>query len=160
MSVEKLKVLTIDDDPSFLDLMKRSLESKNCEVTCILDDQKALALLIKKVFHVVFIDCVLHSSKGTDIVKEIREILGNSIQIIMVSGVIPEKSLSGYIDVGICDFLSKPISDKEIEANLRKIKEKYIYGSKDNLLVKLFNNSTSTLQALKFLISFKKRKRL
>ena len=158
MNLEKLKVLVVDDDTKFLELIKRNLEGKNCEVTCVSNSQIALSLLLKKIFHVVFVDCVLQSQKGTDMVQEIREILGNSVQIIMMSGVIPEKSLSSYIDVGICDFLSKPISDREIEINLRKIKEKYIYGSRSNLLVKLFSKSIPTLQTLKFLISLKKTK--
>ncbi|MCZ0932364.1 MAG: response regulator [Oligoflexia bacterium] len=158
MSVEKLRVLVVDDDPRFLDVMRSSLESKKCDVTCVSDGQIALSLLIKQIFHVVFIDCVLHSCKGTEIVQEIRKLLGHSVQIIMMSGVIPEKSLSSYIDVGICDFLSKPISDKEIEANLRKIKEKYIYGTQNNLLVRLFSSSIPALQTLKFLISLEKVK--
>ena len=158
MDIEKLKVLVVDDDPKFLDLIRRSLEGKGCDVTCVSDSPVALSLLIKQIFHVVFIDCILQSQKGTELVEEIRGILGNSVQIIMMSGVIPEKSLSSYIDMGICDFLSKPISDKEIEANLRKIKEKYIYGSKTNLLSKLFSQNISTLQTLKSLISLEKAK--
>ena len=158
MNPDRLKILVVDDDTKFLNLMKRNLEAKNCEVTCASDGQIAISLLMKQIFHVVFVDCVLHSYKGTDIVQEIREILGNSVQIIMMSGVIPEKSLSSYVDVGICDFLSKPISDKEIEANLRKIKEKYIYGNRNNLLVKLFSDNVPTLQTLKFLVSLTKAK--
>ena len=158
MSIEKLKVLVIDDDLKFLELMRHSLESKNCDVTCISDGQVALSLLLKRIFHVVFVDCVLHSCKGTEIVQEIHKLLGTSVQVIMMSGVIPEKSLSGYVDVGICDFLSKPISDKEIEINLRKIKEKYIYGNKNNLLVRLFSHNIPTLQTLKLLISLKTAK--
>ena len=158
MDSEKLKVLVVDDDPKFLELMRSSLERKNCEVTCVSDGRVTLSLLMKQTFHVVFIDCILHSQKGTDIVQEIREVLGNSVQIIVMSGVIPEKSLSSYIDMGICDFLSKPISDKEIESNLRKIKEKYIYGNKNNLLVKLFSDNIPALQALKLLVSLKRIK--
>ena len=158
MSVEKLRVLVVDDDSKFLDIMRSSLEGKNCNVTCVSDGQAALSLLINQIFHVVFIDCILHSCKGTELVQEIRELLGHSVQIIMMSGVIPEKSLSNYIDVGICDFLSKPISDKEIEANLRKIKEKYIYGNQNNLLIRLFSSGIPALQTLKSLISLKQVK--
>ena len=158
MNVEKLRVLVLDDDKRFLDLIKHTLESKKCDVTCVSDSQVALSLLFKQIFHVFFVDCVLYSRKGTEIVQEVRALLGNSVQIIMMSGVIPEKSLSSHIDIGICDFLSKPISDKEIEANLRKIKEKYIYGNQSNLLSKLFSHHIPTLQILKFLISVQKAK--
>ena len=155
MSIEKLKVLVVDDDPVFLDVMKRVLESKKCDVICVSDAQVALSLLLNQIFHLVFIDCVLQSCKGTTVVQKIRELLGASVQIIMMSGIVPEKSLSRYIDVGICDFLSKPISDKEIELNLRKVKEKYIYGTQNNILIKLFSPSVSTLQTLKSLTTLK-----
>ena len=158
MNSNKLKVLVVDDDKKFLTIMKQSLESKNCDVTCVSDGFKAISLLVNQPYQLVFIDCVLYSHKGTEIVQEIREVLGNSVQIILMSGVIPEKSLSSYIDVGICDFLSKPISDKELEQNLRKVKEKHVYGSKNNILVKLFSHNIPFIQKLKLLVSLQKIK--
>ena len=158
MEFHKLKVLIVDDDPQFLEIMKRSLENKNCFVKCTSDQKTALSSLINEVFHVIFIDCVLSSGQGTELISQIRDILGNSVNIIMMSGIVPEKSLSSYIDLGICDFLSKPISEKEIEENLTQIREKHIYGNKKNILVKLFSKNISDIQTLKFLISLEKAK--
>ena len=154
----KLKVLIVDDDPRFLEVMKSSLESKNCLVQCATEEKKALSLLSNDIFHAVFIDCVLASGEGTKLIQDIKSAIGSSVEIIMMSGIVSEKSLSSYIDLGVCDFLSKPISDKEIEKNLNKIREKYIYGHKQNILTKLFKSNNSEIQNLKFLISLKKAK--
>ena len=153
MNDEQIKVLIVDDDPKFSEILKQNLENKNCFVKCVSDQQKALSLLINEVFHIAFIDCILHSGQGTNLIKDLREPLGHSVEIIMMSGVIPEKSLSSYIDLGICNFLSKPISDKEIEENLNRVKEKIIYGDNQNILTKLFNKENSDIQKLKFLVS-------
>ena len=158
MNDETLKILVVDDDPKFLEIMKHSLQNKNCQVKCVSDQKTALSLLINEIFHVCFIDCILSSGQGTDIIQNVKNILGDSVQIIMMSGIIPGKSLSKYIDVGICDFLSKPISEKEIENNLKQIRAKYIHGNQTNILMKLFSRNFSNIQALKFLISLKSAK--
>ncbi len=154
MKTDQIKALVVDDDPRFLETMQKTLESKSCFVKCTSDKQEAMSILINEIFHVVFIDCVLQSGQGTDLMEKIRESLGYSVEIIMMSGVVPEKSLSRYVDIGICDFLSKPISDKEIDKNLNSIKEKILYGNKQNILRKIFTKYDS-IQKLKFFISLK-----
>ena len=155
MKVQKLKTLVVDDNLAFLDSMKKTLESKNCEVVCLTDAHKALHHLIYEHYHVVFLDCVLQNKNGTWLGSRIRDILGDSVQIIMMSGVVSSKSLSSYIDLGF-DFLSKPISDSEIEISIRKIKEKYaFYGKYNNILIKLFQKDISPVEILRFFSSLK-----
>ena len=158
MESHKIKVLIVDDDLQFLEMMKRRLENKNCSVQCAPDQKRALTFLINEIFHVVFIDCILNEGQGAEFIQEIKKILGDSVEIIMMSGIVPEKSLSSYIDLGIGDFLSKPISEKEIEENINRIREKYLYGNNQNILSKLFRKSSSDVQILKLLISLKKVK--
>ena len=159
MVTNKIKVLIVDDNPIFVGLMTKNLESKNCLVKSTSDQHTALSLLLNEIFHIVFIDCILHSGQGTDLTQMIRSSLGHSVEIIMMSGVVAEKSLSNYIDTGTCDFLSKPISDKELEENLNKVKDKIVYGSDQNILTKLFvKNDSDHLQKLKLLVSLSKAK--
>lgn len=153
MSDNQIKALVIDDNPQFSRLMTQALESKNCLVKTASEPRAALTLLLNEVFHVVFIDCILQAGQGTDLIPEIRKLLGHSVEIIMMSGVVTGKSLSNYIDVGICDFLSKPISDKELESNLEKLRSKIKYGESKNILTKLFTKEISDLEKIKFLIS-------
>ena len=158
METTQLKVLLVDDDQRFLEVMKRSLESKNCLVKCASNQNTALSLLVNEIFHVAFIDCVLNAGDGTALIQKTKQMIGSSVEIIMMSGIVPEKSLSRYIDLGVCNFLSKPISDKEVEESLNQVKEKYIYGNKGNILLKLFSSDSSDIQNLKLLISLKKAK--
>ena len=156
MEVGKLKILIVDDDPRFSEVLKNNLESKNCLVQCAFDKRTALRLLINEVFHAVFIDCVLSEGQGIQLVQDVKNILGNSVEILMMSGIIPEKSLSSYIDLGVFNFLSKPISEKEMEDNIHQLQEKYLFGNKQNKLVKLFSHKSSGVESLKYLISLKK----
>lgn len=158
MAGQKLKILIVDDDPKFLEMFRRNLESKNCLVQTASDQKTALSLLVNEAFHVIFIDCILNTGRGgIELAQDIKRILGNSIEIIMISGIVTGKSLSNYIDLGICDFLSKPISEREIEDHINHIMEKYIHGNKKNLLDKLFSK-TPDIQILKLLISLQKAK--
>lgn len=155
MNVKKIKALIVDDDSQFSALLKKTLESKNCEVQIAGDNLTALSYLINEHYHVVFLDCILRDKNGMEFSHEIREILGDSVQIIMMSGIVSSKSLSSYIDLGVLEFLAKPISESEIEINLRKVKEKYLYGKHDNILIRLFKRNISEIDLLKYLISLK-----
>ena len=152
----QIKVLIVDDDPKFLEIIKPSFESKNCLVEYTPDKQKALSLLINKIFHITFIDCILQSGQGTELIQSVKEMLGNSIKIVMISGVIPGKTLSRYIEAGDCDFLPKPISHKDLEKKINSVKEKIIYGRKQNTLMELFTPPSDSMQRLKFLVSINK----
>ncbi len=159
METNKIKVLVLDNDPRFLEIMKINLENKDCFVQCVSDPLQAMSLLINETFHIALIDCVLDSGQTTDLIQDINAILGNSVEIIMMSGIVPEGSLSDYVDQGgIRAFLPKPISNRELEENLKRIKEKYIYGNTQNILFKLFGETLSEIQILKFLTSLKKAK--
>lgn len=155
MDVQKLKVLIVDDDPRFLEVFKKTLENKSCEVKTASDDLTALNYLINEPYHVVFLDCVLHKMNGMELYSKIKEILGDSVQVVMISGIVSSKSLSSYVDLGVFDFLSKPISESEIDIILRKIKERLLYGKQNNLLIKLFQNNISQVVSLKNLIFLK-----
>ena len=155
---KKIKVLILDDNPDFLEIFKNKIQEKGCLVTATSDKSTALSLLLTEVFHIAFIDCVLRSEQGTDLIQDIRKILGHSITIIMISGIIPEKSLSRYIDRGLNLFLSKPISDKELEENLDKVKNQIEDEGNTNILTTLFNKKISNIETLKLLISLNKAK--
>ena len=159
MKVQKIKALLLDDSAGFLESFKKTLESKNCEVDCVSTTKEALSRLIYDFYHIIFIDCILNTERGPDVIQSIREILGSSVQIVVMSGVVPGKSLSTYMDLGVSDFLSKPISDKEISAILKDIRDKYRFGEeKSNLLNRVFSKGVSRIDALKDLISLKKLK--
>ena len=155
---DQIRVLIVDDNPQFLEIIKPIFESKNCLVEYTPDKQQALSLLIKKIFHIVFIDCVLQSGQGTELIHSIKDMLGDSIEIVMISGVVPGDTLSRYIEGGDCEFLSKPISHKQLEKKIKAIKEKIIYGKKQNILTKLFSPPSNSIQRLKFLVSLNKLK--
>ena len=156
MGVQKVKALIVDDDSRFSELLKKTLESKNCEVDMATNNVKALSLLIKNIYHVVFLDCVLKDKNGMEFSNQIKKVLGNSVQVIMMSGIVSSKSLSSYINLGVFDFLSKPISESEINVSLRKIKERFIQGGHDNILIKLFREHASQLDNLRSLVLLKK----
>ena len=158
MHGSQIKVLIVDDDPKFARLMAQTLKNKNCLVQSVSDIKMALSLLLNEIFHVVFIDCVLESGQGFDLVEDIRKALGHSVEIVMMSGVITGKSLSNYVDSGSCNFFPKPISDRELERTLESLRNKIKYGEEKNILTRLFTKEISDIEKMKFLVSLKTAK--
>lgn len=156
MKEEKLKVLIVDDDSKFLELMKKDLEGRNCIVQCTKDPHQALSILMNDIFHVAFIDCILNSSsQGTELIQKIRNNLGHSVEIILMSGILPEKSLSSFMEMGVRDFLPKPVSARNLDYNLNQIRKKYFHGNTKNILLQLFTTGKEDVKKLKTLVSLK-----
>ena len=156
MEIKKIKALIVDDDPRFSALLKKTLENKKCEVQTTQSDLGTLKCLINDTYHIVFLDCVLKDKSGMELSHKIREILGDSVHIIMMSGVVSAESVSTYVNLDVFDFLSKPIAESEIDINLKKVKEKYIYGKQDNFLLRFFRENVSEIESLKNLVSLNK----
>lgn len=151
----KINVLIVDDDPETLSKMKVILERKNCHVKCASTFEEALSFLVNEIFHITFVECVLRTGQGTKLACEAYKILGQSVDIFLMSGIVSEESVSGFVDKGVSGFIPKPVAEKEIDVRLSLIREKIAYGETKNLLVRLFSEGVSSIQKTKLLISKK-----
>ena len=112
---KKLNVLVVDDSQSFLKSFKTVLEQKDCVVQTTSTIGEACQMALNNVFHVVFIDCILLSQHGIDLAKKIREILGDSLEIVMMSGIIAGESITSFTDLNLFEFFKKPISRMKLD---------------------------------------------
>ena len=156
---EQLKALVLDDDARFLQTMQKMLEGKGCAVEAVSDSDKAAALAVCQHFHIAFVDCILRSSQGTDFVRRLREYVGSSVDVVLMSGIVNKQSVSGIFNENYArEFLPKPISPFNIDRILSRARERYIYntGGGGGLLLKLFDSSGFSLHKLKYIIALKK----
>lgn len=153
MQKDQIKILIVDDDKNFLRMMESSISSRGHFVKTATDEASALSILMTQPFHICLIDCILKTGQGVNLVHKIREYLGNSLEIILLSGVFSRSSVSGYFNQGISDFLRKPISETNLEEIINKTKKNLLFNEKNNnQLIKSFSNAKSTLDKLKGLI--------
>ena len=156
MAHDRLKVLLVDDDSGFLKVTKKILEQNHCIVHLAGNQKTALSVVLNEMVHLAFIDCVLLSSEGTELVRQIRELLGKSVEIVLTSGIVPKSSLENCLWQNACSFLKKPLKTSDIEQIVNKTKNKTLQGINDNILVKYFGAAASPEHKLKQLFSLNK----
>ena len=72
MSKQKIKILFIEDDPSQLMMYETQAKRKGYEVITAQNQEEALEAVQKKP-DLIFLDILLGNSKGTEILKKIKE---------------------------------------------------------------------------------------
>ena len=155
MAVKQVKILVVDDDLNFLKTIKSAIESQGHYVKTVNNEKDAIATLLMEPFHIALIDCILKQGQGVGLANKIQKYLGNSLDIILVSGIFPRSSVSGFINKGISDFLRKPISNAELAKKINKAKNNILFDEKNDFLLKIFDKNIAIETKLKDLI-FKK----
>ena len=149
---QNLKVLIVDANLKTQEKLKAYFEKKKCEVHCVKNKSEALPHLFQKVYHMAFVDYILSDAQGIDLVKEVKKIVGNSVSFIMMSGIVPESTLSRFIKSNYFDFLSKPISEKTLDQFLEKTKDRIFQKTKNTVLENLYSKSSTEIEVLKYLV--------
>jgi DNA-binding NtrC family response regulator len=113
-----IRVLLIDDEQSFAEVLSERLELRNFEVTSVLSGEAAVQLLKERDFDVILLDVLMPGKGGIDTLKEIMKIDPLS-HIIMLTGHARVDTAIEGMELGAYDYLIKPT---EMEALVEKIK--------------------------------------
>jgi len=114
------KVLIIDDDPAFRNLVEQVLTQKEYEVLKASSGQEGLRLMFDQRPDLVLLDVVMPGIDGWQVCSRIREI--SDIPIIMITGEYKsEEDIVRGLDYGADDYLTKPVGSKELVARVRAI---------------------------------------
>ncbi|MBF0134584.1 MAG: HD domain-containing protein [Magnetococcales bacterium] len=105
------KVLIIDDDPVFLHLLDKKLESLGLSVMQAQDGETALQQLEKTLPHLILCDANLPGMDGFQIIAQLKERKSTSrIPIIMITADESIHTRSHAFQIGADDFITKPIN--------------------------------------------------
>lgn len=124
---KKLKVLIIDNDPITPTLIQNYLLAEEWEVEIVLDTDK----VNEKVF-AWNPDFILSETKTEDFdgylfCQELRQIPKfNRIPFIFISEHVLSHQISRGFHVGADDYITKPFAMEELEARMKRLKEKYL----------------------------------
>ena len=114
----KIKVLLVDDEKEFIEVLSERLEVRGFDVKTALGGEEALEWIHKSEFHVVLLDVMMPGDNGIEILKEIKR-TRPSIHVIMLTGHAKIDTAVRGIESGAYDYLLKPL---EIEPLVEKIK--------------------------------------
>ena len=112
------KVLLVDDEKEFLEIMSERMTARGMEVTTVESAGQALTILGKKTFDAIVMDFQMPGMDGMEALKAIKN-LKPELQIILLTGYATVEKTVEAMKVGATDFLEKPA---DLEALSEKIK--------------------------------------
>ena len=114
------KVLIVDDNKTNLLVATGLLKPTKMKVTTATSGDDAIALLKENEYDLIFMDHMMPVKDGIETLHEIKDIFGNDFKTPVV--VLTANAISGmrdmYIQEGFNDYLTKPISTKQLEEML------------------------------------------
>jgi PAS domain S-box-containing protein len=118
-----IRVLLVEDNIVNQKVAKKLLEKNHCKVDVAANGQECVDMLNQFPYDIVFMDCQMPVMDGYEATKAIRdsEIGNNKHQVIiaMTANAI-EGDRENCISKGMDDYLSKPVSVKELQSMLNK----------------------------------------
>jgi len=121
------KVLIVDDEKDFLDIMAERMDARGMEVSTATSAENALKMVLKESFDAVIMDLMMPEMDGFKALKLFKETRPD-LPIILLTANVPEEKCIEAIKLGAMDVIEKPadlnLLTKNIEAaKARKLKK-------------------------------------
>ena len=113
-----IRVLLVDDEQSFAEILSKRLEMRNFSVVSVSSGEDAVQLLQTEEFDVILLDVLMPGKSGIDTLKEIMG-LDPLAHIIMLTGHAKMDTAMEGMKLGAYDYLIKPT---DFDALVEKIK--------------------------------------
>lgn len=131
--MNKTKVLIVDDEVDYLNLMQERVEFWGYEVIKATGGKEALALIKEKMPDIVILDYFMPEMDGLVVLKEIRK-FDEKLTVIMFTAHADLKNIKGAYDLGVSAFIPKLSTySSDIQSSLRSaldMAQKKIRGEK------------------------------
>ncbi|PKK82162.1 MAG: sigma-54-dependent Fis family transcriptional regulator [candidate division Zixibacteria bacterium HGW-Zixibacteria-1] len=123
MPKEKASILVVDDAADTLEILQRNLTSQGYKVFTAGGVAEAIQFLNGTEVDLVITDLKMPKISGLDLVRHVRENLQDT-EVMMITGFATVESAVKAIKIGAEEYLSKPFTDDELLAAVKKILEK------------------------------------
>jgi CheY-like chemotaxis protein len=115
--IDKLKhfnVLIVDDEKDICSMFAKWLEQERFTVEYVLSGNKALEILEKTYFDIVFLDIIMPGVSAVEVLEKIKEISPKT-KIVAISGQLIDRNLRESVQKrGAVDILQKPFKIEDI----------------------------------------------
>lgn len=115
--MDDCKVLLVDDEVDFVDVLADRLEARDLQVTKAHSGQMALDAAKEKVFDAIVLDMAMPGMDGIATLEGLLEI-NPDLQVILLTGKATLEQAAAAIRIGALDLLEKPA---DIDALVSKI---------------------------------------
>ncbi|MGD1820077.1 MAG: PAS domain S-box protein [Pleomorphochaeta sp.] len=143
----KTNILIVEDDKVSVTVLSKMLISKGFYVDTAKNGLEALDLINQKDYDLIFMDIQMPKMDGIQTIKHIRKNENGTKHIPVIA--LTAFALSGdrerFLEAGMDDYISKPITMDKLITVINKILGEKIYGKKVNYLVNNKDNVVKTL---------------
>jgi DNA-binding NtrC family response regulator len=102
------KILLVDDEEEFIDLMSQRLETRGLKVVTVQSGEEAVSEVKDHSFDVAVVDLAMPGIDGIETLKQIKGVRPD-IEVIMLTGQATVQSGIEAMKHGAIDFLEKPV---------------------------------------------------
>ncbi len=132
--MRQFKVLLVDDEEKFIELLKQRLTRKGYSVEASNCSLKALNMIEETEFDVALFDIMMNGIDGLELLERAKKIQPN-LEIIMLTGYATVDTAIEAMKKGAYDYLTKPIKPIELELILQKaLDRKRLQDYSNNLI--------------------------
>src|SRR5689334_61216 len=117
-----LELLLVDDDAELRSDMANYLSRQGHSVEQCCSGEQALELLERRSFDVVILDLMMPGLTGLDVLKELQA-RNAECEVVVLTGEATIETAVEAMKLGAREFLTKPISLKELDRLVRKAHE-------------------------------------
>jgi DNA-binding response OmpR family regulator len=107
------KILLVEDDQNFGDVLRSYLEMHDYEVTLAQDGERGLHAFLQGSFDLCILDVMMPKKDGFTVAREIREKDKETPIIFLTAKTLKEDVLKGF-KIGADDYISKPFNSEEL----------------------------------------------
>ena len=130
MSLIKIpSILVVDDEPDNFDVIEALLSGENYDLFYAPSGQQALNQLDNYQPDVILLDVMMPDMDGMEVCRRLKQMSPwSSTPVIMVTALTAKEDLADGIAAGADDFISKPVSQAELQARVRsmlRIRQQY-----------------------------------
>lgn len=107
------RILLIEDDPAFSQIIENFLGRKKYEVHTVPDLKQGSAAVREGAYELLLLDYHLPDGTGFDLIKEMTE-AGNKTPIVMMTGFHDIRTAVKAIHMGARNYITKPVNPEEL----------------------------------------------
>lgn len=134
---QKIRILIVDDDKSFTDVVRLYLERVGYIVQVLNDNEGVLDLLKSESFHIMILDLKMPGQSGETLLEAVRH-QDPHICVIVATGFPSVESALTTMKQDAFDYLQKPFDMKVLEDTIqRAVRELGIYTDPEQELKRL-----------------------
>lgn len=126
-------VLIIEDDPKFAGILEKMAETKGFKTVIAENGEKGLAIIKKAVPSALILDIGLPGISGWEVLERIKQ--NKKLKKLPVHIMSAIDSSEKFKELGILDFIQKPVSIEKLEGAFDRIKAVTLNGLKKILVV-------------------------